>query len=263
MSRYVVKMGGHALDDLSPDAPLLASLGRDLRAVCDDGHDVVLVHGGGPQIAALLERLGVASEFREGLRVTSSAAVEVVAMALAQVNVALVSAMNHAGLSCVGLSGADAGLTTGESLGAPWDRAGRVHGIDPAVLEVLWRGGLSAVVSPLALDDRGDLLNCNADAVAGALAGAIEAHTLVMLSDIDQVRADPDDPASALARLDAAGVREMIATGAARDGMRPKLMAALEALDAGARRVVLANGTRPHALRDVIVGDALTTEILA
>ena len=97
---------------------------------------------------------------------------------------------------------------------------------------------------------------------AGALAGALDAEVLVLLSDVDQLRRDPDDPASALARIDANEVRALMASGAAREGMRPKMTAALDALDAGARRVLLANGTRPHALRDALAGSIPTTEVL-
>ena len=254
MTRLVVKMGGHALDDLDPTSEVLRALAEDIAGVVALGDLVCVVHGGGPQIAELLDRVGLVSQFHEGLRVTPPATMSVVAMALAQVNHALAAALSHAGLPSVGVSGADAGLTHATSLGDPWERAGSVTSIDVGVVEALWRGGYTPVVSPVAVDDDGRLLNCNADAVAGALAGALGAETLVLLSDIAQLRADPDDPASALARVSASTVEDMISSGAARDGMRPKMNAALDALGAGAR---------PHALRDVVQGLVPTTEVVS
>jgi acetylglutamate kinase len=106
-------------------------------------------------------------------------------------------------------------------------------------------------------------LNCNADVAAGALAGALDAEVLVLLSDVDQLRRDPADAASAIDAVSAEQVRALLDSGAAREGMRPKMVAALEALGSGARRVILANGTRPHALRDALAGTIPTTEVFA
>ncbi len=263
MTRVVVKLGGHALDDIGPTSALLAALAQDLGALAARGDEVLLVHGGGPQIADLLARVGLESVFHEGLRVTSGETMDYVAMALASVNLAVVRALTRAGLACVGLDGADGSLITGRSLGAPWDRAATVAAVDPRVVEHLWRGAWVPVVSPVGVDEEGQLLNCNADVAAGALAGALGAETLVLLSDVDQLREDPDDESSTLTHVRASRVREMIDSGAARDGMRPKMGAALDALGAGARRVVLANGTRTHALRDVLDGRVPTTEVVA
>ncbi len=263
MTRLLVKMGGHALDDLTPSSTVLRALAHDVSELMERGDEVVVVHGGGPQIAALLARVGLASEFHEGLRITSPETMSYVSMALAAVNTAVVAAMSREGLRCVGLSGADAELIVGTSLGAPWDRAATVARVDTSIIEAQWRAGFVPVVYSVALDEVGELVNCNADVVAGALAGALQADELVLLSDIDQLRSDPDDPGSALAHATASQVREMISSGAARDGMRPKMTAALDALEAGARRVTLANGTRPHAVRDVVSGQIPTTEVLA
>ncbi|NNN09554.1 MAG: acetylglutamate kinase [Acidimicrobiaceae bacterium] len=263
MTRLVVKMGGHALDDLSATSPVLVALAEDLVALASEGVEIAVVHGGGPQIAGLLARVGLASEFHEGLRITSPETMGYVAMALSSVNRALVAALTHAGLSCVGLCGLDGAMIRGQSLGAPWDRAGAIVEVSTNILEAQWRGGYLPVVSSVIVDEKAELLNCNADLVAGALAGALGAGTLVLLSDIDQLRSDPDDVASALTHVSASRVREMIASGAARDGMRPKMTAALDALSAGAQRVVLANGLRLHAVRDVVHAQIPTTEVVA
>jgi acetylglutamate kinase len=225
--------------------------------------DAVVVHGGGPQIAALLESVGQSSRFLEGLRITDEATMDYVAMALGLVNTHLVAALGHSGLRCVGLSGVDGATLRAHGVGEPWGRIAVSPKVDPDIVLALWARNLTPVLSPVAVDDDGGLLNCNADAAAGALAGALDADVLVLLSDIDQLRRDPDDASSALARVGADEVREMVESGAAREGMRPKMTAALDALDAGARRVLLANGTRPHALRDALVGAIPTTEVVS
>lgn len=263
MTRYVVKVGGHALDALDPDAPVLAALAEDVRALRARGVEVLLTHGGGPQIAALLDAVGEVGAFHEGLRVTDERTMEYVAMALSQVNVHLVAALQRAGLASVGLSGVDGATLRTAALGAPWGRVGTTPVVSTTLVEALWREGLTPVVSSIAADDDGALVNCNADTAAGALAAALSATALVMLSDVDQLRTDPEDPTTALESATALEVRELLARGAARDGMRPKMTAALDALDGGARRVLLANGTRPHALAATLAGECPRTEVLA
>ena len=262
MSAVVVKLGGHALDSLNGASSVLADLAEDVASLRRSGTDVVIVHGGGPQIAALLERLGMESHFCDGLRVTDSPTMTVVAMALSTVNLRLSATLNRAGLRCVGLSGADVSLVRARSLGDPWDRAGTPVAINGDYVAQCWAAGVTPILSSVAVDDGGELLNCNADAVAGAVAGALDAQSLILLSDVDQLRTDPDEPLSALARVTMNDVRELLRSGAARDGMRPKMDAALEALGAGARRVVLANGTRVHALRDALAQRIPTTEVV-
>lgn len=259
----MVKVGGHALDSLAPDGPVLVDLAHDVMALRGTGVDVVLVHGGGPQIADLLGRLGLASTFHEGLRVTDAETMEVVAMALSLVNLQIVAALGHAGLDAVGLSGADGGLLTSVGVGEPWIRVGASPTVRPDVIESLWSRGETPVVCPIALDASGQMLNVNADVAAGALAAALGADALILLSDVDQVRLDPDDPATAVARLARDAARELVDSGGARDGMRPKLVAALDALEGGASAVTLANGTRPHALASAVDGSAAVTEVSA
>jgi acetylglutamate kinase len=256
----VVKLGGHALDSLAPTSPVLSALASDVAHLSSDA---LLVHGGGPQIAALLRDVGQSSQFLDGLRVTDEVTMEYVAMALAQVNTHLVAALGQSGLRCVGLNGVDGATLRAEAIGEPWGRIAASPKVNPDIVVALWARGITPVLSPIAVDDDGGLLNVNADAAAGALAGALDTDALVLLSDVDQLRRDPDDAASALAIVEADDVREMLESGAAREGMRPKMTAALDALDAGARRVLLANGTRPHALRDALAGAIPTTEVRA
>lgn len=261
MSVLVVKLGGHALDSLHANARVLCDLARDVGELRAAGTDVAIVHGGGPQIAALLDMVGVEGRFIDGLRVTDTVTMELVAMALALVNLRITAAFNKAGVMSVGLSGADGSLFHASSLGAPWDRAGGQVRVDTEIIEAIWSAKMTPVVSSIALDDGGDLLNCNADTAAGALAGALNAE-LVLLSDIDQLRADPDDAATALSSVTSAEIRHLLDVGAARDGMRPKVNAALDALAGGAQKILLANGTRPHALRNALEGHIPTTELV-
>lgn len=262
MNSYVVKLGGHALDSLSVHSRVIVALASDVMALRDESANVVIVHGGGPQIASLLEAVGVASHFHEGLRITDEATMEYVAMALSQVNLHLVAALNHAGLASAGLSGADGTAFSTSALGAPWGRAGASPKVDAGLIETLWHAGVTPVMSSIAVDEGGELVNCNADAAAGALAGAVNAQSLVLLSDVDQLLADPLDASSALTSVTGSEVRHLLEAGSAREGMRPKMIAALDALEGGARRVVLANGSRPHALRDALAGSIPTTEVL-
>ncbi len=260
MSPIVVKVGGHALHRVDASSPVLLDLADDIKSLRSTTSTVV-VHGGGPQIASLLDQVGLVSEFVDGLRVTSTETMQYVAMALGLVNQQMTAALGHAGLAAVGLSGIDGSLNRATPLGG---RLGQVAGtvrIDDRLLRTLIADGWTPVVGPVAGDDSGGLVNCNADTVAGALARAIDAEVLVLLSDVDQLRSDPDDPATALGTVTGDQVRSMMSEGSIRDGMIPKMQAALDALDAGATRVVLANGTRPHALLEVLSGTGSSTEV--
>ena len=261
MSCIVVKLGGHALDDLTSASSVLSDLAQDVTALSGEGVKVAVVHGGGPQIAQLLERVGLPSHFHEGLRITDEETMGYVAMALLLVNLQITAALSHSGLCAVGLSGADGGLFRASPLGEPWGRAATTPRVEVAPIEHLWSSGCTPVVCSLALDEGGALLNCNADTAAGALAGALGARALVLLSDVDQLLANPDDVASRLTHVTGARVRALIDAGAAREGMRPKMRAALDALEGGARRVLLANGTRAHALAGALGSQIPTTEV--
>ncbi len=262
MTSVVVKLGGHALDSLEPTSEILVALAQDVASLTNDDAHVAIVHGGGPQIQALLEAVGRESLFYDGLRVTDADTMEFVAMGLSQVNLHLVAALNAGGLASVGLSGVDHSTLRATALGEPWGRAGASPKVDVGLIQLLWEHGLTPVVSPLAVDEWGELVNCNADSAAGALAGALDATALVLLSDVDQLRREALDESSALARVTGEEVRDLISEGAVKDGMRPKMIAALDALEGGARRVLVANGTRPHALREVLAGRAKQTEVV-
>lgn len=257
-----MKLGGHALDSLRPTSSLLVALAHDVLELQAAGDHVAIVHGGGPQITELLEASGRVTQFHDGLRITDEETMEYVAMALSRVNLHLVAALVHHGLASVGFSGVDNGLLRAESVGPPWGRIGAAPKVDGALITNVWRDGLTPIVSPVALDAAGELVNCNGDVAAGALAAALDAELLVLLSDVDQLRADPSNAASALDVVSGEDVRRLVDSGAAREGMRPKMLAALDALEGGARSVLLANGTREHALRDGLARSIPTTEVV-
>jgi len=262
MTTYVIKMGGHALLDLSSENRALAALAHDITQLQHEGARVVVVHGGGPSIATLLELVGEPSTFVDGLRVTTPSVMQYVDMALAQVNRTLVSRLCQFGVTAVGLSGVDAGTLTASAIGEPLQRVGLRPQVDATFLTHLWAGGFVPVLSPVANDEAGERVNCNADTAAGAIAGAVHADALLLLSDIDQVRSDVTDASSGLRSVTVADIEALLASGAAQGGMRPKLQAAIDAIAAGAKRVWLANGTREHCVRDLLANQVPTTEIL-
>ena len=263
MSVVVVKLGGHALDGATDLEHTLDMLASDLASLANSGTHVVLVHGAGPQISELLTTLGIPVSFVDGLRVTDAATMNVVAMSLGLVNQQLVLGLQRRQVRAVGLSGVDAGMVTATSKGERWQRAGDVTHVDTSYLSHVLAQGFLPVVSPVSASVSGELMNCNADAVAGALAAAVRADALVLLSDVDRLRRDPDDPNSAVASATVEDVEALMASGAIRDGMTPKMHAALTAVTAGARRVVLANGTRAGALANALSDARTGTEITA
>jgi len=263
VTTVVVKLGGHALEATSDAALLLDGLADDLLALRDKGDVVVLVHGGGPQINALVASLGIETSFVEGLRVTTDAVLDCVVMGLSHVNAILVAELVKRGVPAVGVHGASLGLLTCPQRSNTLGAVGLHPSANPALLATLTGQGMIPIIAPYATDVEGRLVNCNADAAAGAVASAMTADVLLLLSDIDQVRLDPADPATAVAQLSGAEARDLLASGGAQDGMRPKIESALAAIDHGACRVVIANGSQPHSVRDVLSRTVPVTEVVA
>lgn len=262
MSGYVVvKIGGHALATSDGFAGSLDALATGVKSLAAEGRRPVIVHGAGPQISAMLDERGVTSEFRDGLRVTNDDAMAVVAMALSYVNLVVVAGLNERGVSAFGITGVDESMLVADVRGEQWGRTGSDVTVETSVLHERLRDGVVAVVNPVAVDRDGQLVNCNADTVAGAVAAALDAEALVLLSDVDQLRSHPDDPSSALATVTRSEIADLTARGAIRNGMVPKLAAALCALDAGAHRVIIANGSRPNGLVDALRREGLYTEV--
>ncbi len=263
MSLVVIKLGGHALDVTSDAEQLLAGLASDIRELRAAGDEVVLIHGGGPQINELVTSRGLSTTFAHGLRVTTPEVLECVVMGLSMVNARVVGQLVHHDLPAVGIHGASGGLVVCSARTEELGAVGHNPRVNASILTSMLQLGWLPVIAPYAIDDRGSLLNCNADAVAGAVAGALNAETLLLLSDIDQVRRTPTDPDSGIDRLTTVDAQELLRSGSAHGGMRPKIESALVSLENGAHRVLIANGTFPHCVRDVTKGSQVSTEVVA
>jgi acetylglutamate kinase len=265
----VVKYGGSAM----ADPALQRAFAADLVFLRYAGIRPVVVHGGGPQISAMLERLGIASEFRGGLRVTSAEAVEVVRMVLVgQVGRQLVGQINEHGAFAVGLSGEDARLFTAVRRrayvdGLPVDvgQVGDVARVDVSAVTDLIEAGRIPVIASVAPDPDGVLHNLNADTAAAALAAALPARKLVILTDVPGVYADwpagsAQPPGGPVSRLTADQLAELLPR--LRDGMLPKMEACLRAVRAGVPAAHVVDGRVPHStLLEVFTSEGFGTMV--
>jgi acetylglutamate kinase len=246
----VVKYGGNAMT--SPE--LQAAFAEDVVFLRYAGVRVVVVHGGGPQITAHLERLGVPSEFRGGYRVTTPETMQVVRMVLVgQVNSDVVGTINAHGPFAVGLSGEDAHLFTAERRdvvvdGEPMDvgLVGEVVDVQPAILHALLDEGKVPVVATVARGEAGEIFNVNADTAAAAVAVALQAEKLVVLTDVEGLFADWPSSEEVISSLTADELEELLPT--LTTGMVPKMEACLRAVRGGVPRAHVLDGRVPHSL---------------
>lgn len=254
----VIKYGGHAMD--RPE--LRTAFAANLAELAGSGWSVVVVHGGGPQISALLKRLRIESRFVDGLRVTDAPAMEAVEMALCgQVNKAVVADFLRHGVRAAGISGRDGALLRASVKNPALGLVGEVEAVDPALPQCLLAAGFVPVVAPVASDGEGRALNVNADTAAGALAGAMRADTFVLVSDVPGVLGADG---ALLPDLSAADIARLRGEGVISGGMIPKLEACLSALRAGCRHALILDGRAPSALRRFLLGgEPLGTRISA
>jgi acetylglutamate kinase len=260
MQRYdeeivVVKYGGHAMGE----EELAKSFARDIVLMEQTAINPVVVHGGGPQIGEMLKRLGIKSEFAAGLRVTDAATIEIVEMVLAgSINKQIVGFINAAGGKAVGLCGKDGNMVTARKatrrvvdpdshiekiidLGF----VGEPEKVDTTVLNQILGRDLIPVLAPLAISTDGTTYNVNADTFAGAIAGALKAKRLLLLTDVPGVL---DKSKHLIKELTADEARRLIADGTISGGMIPKVETCIYALDAGVEGVVILDGKVPHAV---------------
>ena len=237
----VIKLGGHAMT--SDEA--MDSFARDVVLMRQVGINPVIVHGGGPMINALLDKLEIKSEFVNGKRVTDAATMEVVEMVLSgTVNKRIVQAINKQGGRAVGLSGKDANLVVCEPADPALGLVGNPSEINPEVIRTLFENDLIPVIAPLGAGRNGETFNINGDTVAGAIAGALSADRLLLLTDVSGVKnADGD----VLTEMNSDQIREMTASGVIAGGMIPKTETALAALEEGVKAVVILDGRAPNA----------------
>ena len=246
MQRYtgatvVIKLGGHAMgSDEGMD-----SFARDVVLMQQVGINPVIVHGGGPMINAMLDRLAITSEFVGGKRVTDAATVEVVEMVLSgRVNKRIVQAINAQGGTAVGLSGKDANLMICEQTDPALGYVGTPSEMNPDFLRGLHKSGVIPVIAPIGAGRGGETFNINGDTAAGAIAASLEADRLLLLTDVAGVK---DASGEVVTELTAAQIREMTGAGTIAGGMIPKTETALAAIDGGVRAVVILDGRAPNA----------------
>lgn len=249
----VIKLGGHAM---SSDAAM-AGFARDVVLMKQCNVNPVIVHGGGPQINEMLKRLGIASSFVDGKRVTDAATVEVVEMVLSgRINKAIVQAINAEGGKAVGLSGKDASLMVcekdvrtvvrdGKEVTTDLGFVGDPTEVNPGILKSFLGSAFIPVVAPVGMGRNGETYNINGDTAAGAIAAAMKADRLLLLTDVVGVKSAEG---AVLTQLSATEVRELIASGVISGGMIPKVQTALNAVEGGVRAAVILDGRAPHAV---------------
>lgn len=246
---FVIKYGGHAM----VDKELAQVFARDIVLLKQVGINPIVVHGGGPQINDMLKRLDIKSEFIDGLRVTDAAAMQVVEMVLAgSINKNIVGAIQAAGGAAVGLSGRDGGLLLakkqlmqkdGRSIDLGF--VGDPETVNPQVLKTAAAGGLIPVIAPVGYGEDGQTYNINADTAAGAIAAAVGASRLLLLTDVAGVL---DKNSKLIENLTVAETRALMSDGTISGGMIPKLETCIEAVEHGVDAAVILDGRVPHAL---------------
>jgi acetylglutamate kinase len=268
--RLVVKYGGHAMvkDDLK------RSFAMDVVLMKYIGMNPVIVHGGGPQIGELMEKLGKVPQFVQGMRVTDAETMDIVEMVLGgKMNKEIVGLINQHGGRAVGLSGKDGGLIKASRLRVrqPGSRdnsqlidiglVGKVDVINPHIIQVLDSSGYIPIIAPVGVGDEGEPYNINADLVAGEVAAALKAEKLIVLTDIEGILNEQKTLISSLKRAE---IAKLIEQGIISEGMLPKVDACLTALDGGVRKAHIIDGRQDHALLlEVFTNRGIGTEIVA
>ena len=250
----VVKYGGHAMGD----EEVARSFARDMVLLEQSGVNPVVVHGGGPQIGAMLKKLGIKSEFAAGLRITDKATVEIVEMVLAgSINKQIVGFINAAGGRAIGLCGKDGNMVTATKVTRVLDHAlnqevdldlgfvGDPSKVDTTVLDQVLGRELIPVLAPVCQGADGETYNVNADTFAGAIAGAVKAKRLLFLTDVPGVL---DKDKQLIKELSVSQIRALIADGTITGGMIPKVETCIYAIEQGVEGVVILDGKTPHAV---------------
>jgi acetylglutamate kinase len=265
----VIKYGGHAM----VDEQLREDFAQDVTLLKFIGLNPVVVHGGGPQINQVLDRMGIRPKFVRGMRMTDAPTMDVVEMVLGgKVNKSIVALINRHGARAVGLSGKDGGLIQAEKLKIVQQTdadtppeiidpglVGKVTAVDPAILHTLSGEGFIPIVAPVGFGPEGETFNINADLVASHVAMSLSAGRLIYLTDVDGVLDADGDLISSIAATD---IRRLVDDGTISGGMIPKIECALEALQNGVGKVPIINGTRRHALLlELFTDSGIGTEV--
>lgn len=244
--KYVVaKYGGNAMTD----PHLKKSVMQDILLLQLVGVKVILVHGGGPEISAMLKKLSIESHFENGLRVTDDDTMEVVQMVLAgKVNKSLAADLSALGGRAVGLCGIDGGLIKVHQKNEKLGHVGEIDEINTKILDDLLDGGFIPVISSIGIDDDGNPYNINADTAAAKIAAALHAESMVVMSNINGVLRDKDDENSLISQMSLADAEELKKSGIIAGGMIPKVDCCTNAVKEGVKKVFIINGEIPHAI---------------
>ncbi|MGI6710597.1 MAG: acetylglutamate kinase [Bacilli bacterium] len=248
----VVKYGGNAMTDEN----LKKSVIEDVVLLSLIGMKVVLIHGGGPEISGMLTKLGMKSEFIDGLRVTDKDTVEVVQMILAgKINKDLVNYVQAAGGKAIGLSGIDAKIIEAKPINKKLGFVGEITNINPTPILELLNLGYIPVISTVASDKEGNTYNINADTAAARIAGALEAESFLSLTDVIGLLKDKDDPTSLISSVNVSEVKSLVKEGIISGGMIPKVECCCEAIRRGVKKVFIIDGRVPHSILIELLSD--------
>lgn len=244
--KYVVaKYGGNAMTD----PQLKKSVMQDILLLQLVGVKVILVHGGGPEISAMLKKLSIESHFENGLRVTDDNTMEVVQMVLAgKVNKSLAADLSALGGRAVGLCGIDGGLIKVHQKNEKLGHVGEIDEINTKILDDLLDGGFIPVISSIGIDEDGNPYNINADTAAAKIAAALHAESMVVMSNINGVLKDKNDENSLISQISLADAEELKKSGIIAGGMIPKVDCCTNAVKEGVKKVFIINGEIPHAI---------------
>lgn len=256
----VVKYGGNAMID----EELKQAVMGDMVLLSLVGVKVVLVHGGGPEINEMLNKIGKESEFINGLRVTDRETMDVVQSILAgKVNKDLVKLIQTKGGNAIGLCGADGGLIKAKPLDREHGYVGRIIDVDPDPIIGVLDYNYIPVISTIAIDDDGNSYNINADTAASAIAAKLHAECLITLTDIEGIMKDKDDPSTLIKTIHTSEAPGLITDGTISGGMIPKVQGCIDAIDEGVRKVFIIDGRVPHSiLIEILTDEGLGTMII-
>ena len=258
----VIKYGGSAMTNEVVKQSVL----KDIAVLKSVGIKPVIVHGGGKDINTWLNKVGIESEFKNGLRVTTKETLEVAEMVLSgKLNKGLVQHMERIGTHAVGLSGKDGDMLTVKkhlSNGADIGYVGEIVDVKTDLIETLLLNGYTPIISTIVLDDKYNAYNINADDVATAIARALKASKLVFLTDIEGVLKDPNDPSTLISKIDTKSAKELFASGAIQGGMIPKLHNCIDAVQDDVKKVHILDGRMEHSLLiEIFTTNGIGTEI--
>jgi len=257
--KILIKYGGHAMIDEGA----MESTARDTVLLKYVGMEPIVVHGGGPEISRAMAKIGKEPEFIEGLRITDKETMDIVKMVLVgKINTEIVSKICLHGGKGVGLSGKDSKLieankkaphlvvngSTGEERLVDLGHVGEIRSINPALLDVLTDKNYIPIISPIGVDDEGEALNLNADTVAGDMASKIDAEKLIILTDVPGILEDPKDTDSLIRKINIDEIKELIKDGIITEGMLPKTMTCINAIEGGVSSAHIIDGRVKHSL---------------